>query len=130
MTWTGSGTLLLSKLAWQNAKRNITRSLLVVGLISLASFVVVAVGLMRNVTQPTALARTSGNGGFSHIIETTSSVLGDLNSASFRTDLGLQDDELKQLEPVRYFGFRVQPGEDAGCLNIYQPTKPMLIGAR
>jgi putative ABC transport system permease protein len=122
----------IGRLGWRNAARNRLRSVLTVGLIAFATFVIVAVAAgHRNpaVEQP---AIDSGNGGFTFVAESSQPILFDLNSTAGRDKLGFQidDDETAQeiLSQTTVIPFHVKPGEDASCLNLYQTRLPTILG--
>jgi putative ABC transport system permease protein len=128
----GSGLIGIGRLGWRNAARNRLRSVLTVGLIAFATFVIVAVAAgHRNpaVEQP---AIDSGNGGFTFVAESSQPILFDLNSTAGRDKLGFQidDDETAQeiLSQTTVIPFHVKPGEDASCLNLYQTRLPTILG--
>lgn len=121
----------LTGLALANAARNPHRSLLTTALIAFAAFVIVAVGAgRRNPISETPNMR-SGNGGFSLIAESSLPILFDLNSVSGRQKLELPESGPGSLpEKTRVYAFRVRPGEDASCLNLFQAQLPTLLGAQ
>ncbi len=126
----GSGLSGAARLGTRNAARHRSRSVLSTGLVASATFLIVAIAAgHRNpaVEQPD---RKSGNGGFTLVAESTIPVLYDLNTPEGRGKLGLDDDEsTKILAPVtKTIAFRVNPGENASCLNIYQTSQPTILG--
>jgi hypothetical protein len=52
-------------------------------------------------------------------------IVHDPNGADGREELGLGGHDDVSVEP-----FRVLPGDDASCLNLYQPTSPRVLGVR
>ena len=48
----------------------------------------------------------------------------DPNSPAGREALGLETTEGIAIDP-----FRVLPGDETSCLNLYQPTNPRILGA-
>jgi len=128
-----SGTELtsLTGLAVANAARNPHRSLLTTALIAFAAFVIVAVAAGRRNPVSEIPDMRSGNGGFSLLAESSLPILFDLNSAAGRQKLELPENGSGALPPnTRVFGFRMRPGEDASCLNLFQTQLPTLLGAR
>jgi len=54
----------------------------------------------------------------------------DPNSADGRETLGLVDNGSDApLKDIDFTRFRVRPGDDASCLNLYQPRNPRIVGA-
>ena len=124
--WLRSGTTSLSlrasllatvQMAIRNAVRNSGRSLLSVSLVACACFVIIAVGANRRSTEKEWFKRESGTGGFGLVATSTVPIYEDLKAADFGLSAG-----------KRMYGFRLRPGEDASCLNLYQPEKPRLLG--
>jgi ABC-type antimicrobial peptide transport system permease subunit len=115
----GRGRLPLARLGARNGSRYPARSVLSAGLIASASFVIVTVAVNRHDVSSQEPSRESGDGGFRFIAESDVPIYGgqlDLESA-------------ENSAPVEIVPFRVNPGEDASCLNLYSPTKPTLLGA-
>jgi ABC-type antimicrobial peptide transport system permease subunit len=110
----------LPSLAARNAGRNASRSTLTIGLVASACFLIVAMSAFRQ--QPTE----GGVGGFSLMAESAQPVFVDLNSPTVRTDLW--GGKSGELEGAQIFAWRVQPGDDASCNNLYQATQPRVLG--
>jgi putative ABC transport system permease protein len=113
-------SMRLSTLAVTNARRNPLRSTLTIGLVSVASFLIVAVSAFR-------LAPTEeGTGGFDWVAKSSQPVLEDLSTEKGRLkSLGTSN----QLAPgTVVMPLRFKPGEDASCNNLYQSTQPRALG--
>ena len=52
-----------------------------------------------------------------------------LNTPDGRFELGFSEKASELLSASEIFPFRVLPGEDVSCLNLYQPQKPQILGA-
>ncbi|MFM7056822.1 MAG: FtsX-like permease family protein [Planctomycetota bacterium] len=127
----GGELLSLTGLAIANAARNPHRSLLTTALIAFAAFVIVAVGAGRRNPVSEIPDLRSGNGGFSLIAESSLPILFDLNTPAGRQKLELPETGPGSLpQNTRVFSFRMRPGEDASCLNLFQTQLPTLLGAR
>lgn len=122
------GRAALARLGVRNAGRHPTRSLLTVGLLASAVFVVVAVESFHRDVGQVSLAPNSGTGGFALLAETDVPVFQDLNTSKGRDELNFPDAATETLQDVHFFGFRLRAGDDASCLNLYQPTRPSLLG--
>ncbi len=122
----GAGASALLRLALRNAARNRARSLLTTSLIASAAFVIVAVACGKRNPEQEAPRSDSGNGGFSLVAESSQPVLYDLNSPSGRSKLRMPESPLWSRTHVA--PFRVRPGEDASCLNLYQTQLPTILG--
>ena len=126
----GSQIASLTGLSLANASRNPMRSLLTTALIAFATFVIVAVGAGRRNPVSETPDLKSGNGGFSLVAESSLPILFDMNTAEGRTRLNLNTTPTTTLgEKTSVFGFRMQPGQDASCLNLFQAKLPTLLGA-
>ena len=126
----GSQISSLTGLSLANAARNPQRSLLTTALIAFATFVIVAVGAGRRNPVSETPDLNSGNGGFSLVAESSLPVLFDMNTSDGRTRLNLNTSPATTLpDATQVFGFRMHPGQDASCLNLFQATLPTLLGA-
>ena len=114
----------------QNSKRQPARSLLCAALIGCACFVIVAVGANRrtDLTQNIAQDKASGTGGFALIAEVDVPIYQDFNSKEGQFELGFSQADAELLNQARFIPLRVLPGEDASCLNLYQPESPRVLG--
>src|SRR5439155_15494879 len=52
----------------------------------------------------------------------------DSNRPEARDELNLPPDAASTLQDVSFYPFRFRAGEDASCLNLYQPRRPRLLG--
>lgn len=110
----------LTRFALRNAGRNSTRSLLSMGLTAAAAFLIVAVSAFR------LAPSESGSGGAQLVAESSEPILHDLNSEKGRTTL--LGDKAMELAGSDVFPFRVRPGDDASCRNLYRSTQPRILG--
>ncbi len=110
-----------------NAGYRAGRSLSCVALIAGATFVIVSLEAFRQSPATAAADRRSGTGGFALAAESTLPLAYDLNGADGRTAVGLQDD-LAGFRALGFTQFRVRPGDDTSCLNLYAPQEPRLLG--
>ena len=116
----------------RNGGRFRGRSVLTVTLLALATFVVVAVGTLRHGAGSQPVAKDTGNGGFAVVAETTLPLYQSLDDPDVRYDELLLTDDTEQIftsQDVRTTAFRVRPGDDTSCLNVYQPRDPTLLAA-
>jgi ABC-type antimicrobial peptide transport system permease subunit len=116
----GKGGSVLAQLAARNAGRNAGRSLATVALMGAASFLIVAVSSFR--LDPT----DEGIGGFDLLAESSEPIVLDLNSPKGRREL--LANKAATLDGASVLSFRVKPGDDASCRNLYQPTQPRILG--
>lgn len=124
----GHGTMAVLKLGARNGARHPGRSVLTAGLVACATFVIVAVATNR--VDPTHKEPQfgSGDGGFALIAESDLPVYRDLNSQEGRQALGLPGKYEGLLGSATVYQLRLRPGEDASCLNVYQPSNPTILG--
>ncbi|MBI1827625.1 MAG: ABC transporter permease [Planctomycetes bacterium] len=120
----GFGSLM--KLAARNAVRHRGRSLLTVCLFASATFLIVSLESIRSDANEEADSKNSGTGGFNLIAESTVPILVDLNNARAREDLGIN--ALGNDGDLTFVPFRLRPGDQSSCLNLYQPRKPRILG--
>jgi ABC-type lipoprotein release transport system permease subunit len=120
----GRGWWSVSRLGWRHAADRPGRSVLVVAVIAAATFILISVDAFRRPATPPG-DRRSGVGGYTAQVELLVPLAHDPNGPDGREALGLTQFQNTRIEP-----FRVLPGDDASCLNLYQPTTPTILGAR
>jgi putative ABC transport system permease protein len=125
----GTGWWTVSRLGFRNATYRPGRSVLCIALIASAAFIVVSVDTFRHrETAATVRDTKSGNGGFPLLAESLVPLVHDPNTKEGRDNLNLAGDEAASgLTNVAFTRFRVRPGDDASCLNLYQPRDPKII---
>ena len=108
----------IGQLGARNGGRNPTRSVLSAALVACASFMIVTVAMNRHDVSSTEPAFDSGDGGFRLIAEANVPLFKD------RIDeFASGESDAMDIIPLR-----IRAGEDASCLNLYQPTEPTLAG--
>jgi ABC-type antimicrobial peptide transport system permease subunit len=118
----GSGWWTIARLGFRNATYRPGRTVLCITLIASAAFIIVAVDAFRR-SGAAATDRKSGTGGFPLLAESLLPVVHDANTPEGRESLNLDND----LQDVRFVNFRVRPGDDTSCLNLYQPRNPKIV---
>jgi ABC-type antimicrobial peptide transport system permease subunit len=118
----------LARLGVRNAARHPVRSLLTVGLLASAVFVVVAVESFHRDASQISMSRDGGTGGFALMAESNVPLYQDLNTGDGRRDLNIQDPDASFWRDVHISPFRLRRGDDTSCLNLYRPTRPSLLG--
>ena len=115
----------------KNSGRHPGRSMLCAALVGCACFVIVAVGANRHVERKhrSTPQKESGTGGFTLVAESDIPLHHDLNSQEGRFELGFSESDSDTTTETQIFPFRLLPGEDASCLNLYRPQKPRILGA-
>jgi putative ABC transport system permease protein len=124
----GSGRPGLARLGVRNAARHPSRSLLTAGLLASATFLVVAVESFYRDPGKDFLDIHSGSGGFSLLAESDLPIYQDLNTAKGLDELNFPARARANLQGVTFYPFRLHGGDDASCLNLYQPKQPRLLG--
>lgn len=122
---------VLFRFAARNAARNPGRSVLTVGLVASAAFLIVAMSAFRIDSSQIAIEKESGNGGFSLVASTDLPLLVDPNrfaDPEVQQQLNLSPEDATQLAGSQMFLLRVKPGDDASCLNLYQTRQPRVLG--
>ena len=120
-----SGWWAISRLGTRYASYRPGRSVLSAAVIACATFILIAVGAFRKDSNDVDAGEQSGVGGYSVIVDTLIPVIHDPNTSQGREALNLAS----LTEDVRIEPFRVLPGDDASCLNLYAPKNPRIIAA-
>ncbi len=114
-------TIGLQRMAQMNLARNKGRSLTVVILFALGTFIVVSTGSNKLDLFANAQDKSSGTGGFMYFAETTMPVLYNLNDEEKRAEEGIYED-------FTAVQFRKVEGDDASCLNLNRTSQPAILG--
>ena len=109
------------RFALKNAARQPGRSKACVTTISLACCIIVAVGANRHDAPPETE--------YAFVAESALPLHHSLSTPDGRFELGFSEKDSELLNASEIFPFRVLPGEDVSCLNLYQPQKPQILGA-
>jgi putative ABC transport system permease protein len=120
----GHGTWAVARLGFRSAAFRPARSVLSASLIASAAFVIVAVDAFRRGGGEITGDAKSGTGGYALLAQSQLPIVENPNDAKARESLGLST-----AGDVAFARFRVRPGEDASCLNLYRPTNPTIVGA-
>ncbi len=109
-----------SSLASSNAKRAPMRSILAIGLVAIASFLILSMSLFQ------ASPNEAGTGRFAFIGKSSQAIHYDLgNAARQREILGAKAASLSSFD---FVPLRVRGGDDASCNNLYQASEPQVLG--
>jgi len=125
-TIAGHGTSSMMRMGFRNATERPSRTVLCIALVAAAAFIIVSVDAFRRDAGDADPGRDSGTGGYTLMGESLLPIVRNLNDQGEREEMGLIDDELKNVRMTR---FRLRPGDDASCLNLYQPKNPRILGA-
>ena len=111
----------MNSLSGKNLRRNRNRSLTVVILFALGTFLVVSTGANRQDLFSGAYNKNSGAGGFHFFAQTSVPVLFDLNDNARRLTEGIAGD----FSAVQFHRIA---GDDASCLNLNRISNPAILG--
>lgn len=114
-------TLSTVKLSLRNISRNPLRSLSIIVLLSLGSFILVVTASNRNNYIINISDKTGGTGGFSFFAETTVPILLNLNEESTQRKYGINN-------KIDFVQFLSVYDDDASCLNLNQVINPRILG--
>jgi len=124
----GGGWLPIMRLGFRNATHRPGRSVLCIALIAAATFIIVAVDAFRRDANAVSTDKKAGTGGYALLAESLLPIAHDPHGAEGREALTLSgQEEAATLEGVAFTRFRVRPGDDASCLNLYEPRNPRII---
>jgi putative ABC transport system permease protein len=119
----GSGWQPVSRLGFRYARYRPGRSVLSMAVIASATFILISVDAFRRGEGVDDAGPRSGVGGYAVFVETVLPVVGDVNSRAARDSMNLFD-----LDPaITFEPFRLLPGDDASCLNLYEPRNPRIL---
>jgi len=121
----GRGWQPVSRLGLRNATYRPGRSVLSVAVIASATFILISVDAFRRDEGAPTTDPRSGVGGYSLLVDTLLPIINDPNTPEGRDALNLFD-----LESVTFEPFRLLPGDDASCLNLYEPRNPRILAPR
>jgi hypothetical protein len=118
----GKGWTALIRIGMRNASQRPGRSVLAIAVIASAAFIVISVDAFRRGRVDPADPK-SGTGGYPLLVDLMLPLVHDPNGRDGREALGIAD------AGATIVPFRLLPGEDASCLNLYQPVNPRILGA-
>jgi hypothetical protein len=114
-------------LAFRNLRYRPARSLFSIALIAAATFIIVSVDAFRQVDHGTPMDKKSGTGGFALQAESLLPIVFNLNKPDGRSALNLEVLNKPEFRKTKIYPFRLRPGDDASCLNLYQPRNPRIL---
>jgi hypothetical protein len=113
----------------RNGARHPGRSVLTAGLVASATFLIMAVTAFHHAPRDRPPEKFSGDGGFALVAESDVPLHHDLNTPAGREALSISQMAAAQLSGAHVVPFRLRPGDDTSCLNLYAPDKPRILGA-
>jgi ABC-type lipoprotein release transport system permease subunit len=121
----GHGWIPMARLGARNATYRPGRSVLAIAVMASATFMLISVDAFRRDAGILETDRHAGVGGYALLVESLIPIVHDPNTREGRATLGLSTLEAATIEP-----FRVLPGDDASCLNLYEPKNPRIVAPR
>jgi putative ABC transport system permease protein len=121
----GRGWRAVSRLGLRSTAYRPGRSVLSISVVAAATFILISVDAFRRDVNVAQGDKQSGLGGYALLVETLLPIAHDPNTQEGRQSLNLGD-----LENVTFEPFRVRPGDDASCLNLYAPQNPRIVAPR
>lgn len=119
----------LSGLAIRSAAANRGRSLMILGLLACAGFIVItAAANTRDFSRTDYTRRDSGSGGFALRAMSSLPIHYDLASPAGRANLGFSPEDEAAMRGAKIFPFLMSSGDDVSCLNISKPASPVMLG--
>jgi putative ABC transport system permease protein len=122
----GRGNLL--RMALRNGARNPGRSTLCIALMASAVFLIAAVSAFHLDATGTAQSSAGGTFGYAGVAQSDQPIYQNLNTSEGRSQLGFSPQDEQQLAGCEIVSLRVNAGDDASCLNLYQPRQPRILG--
>ena len=116
-----SADLTFNLLRQRNRSQNIGRSLTVLILFAMGTFLVISTGANRSNILSDDSAKKSGTGGFKFFAETSVPVLFSLNDKDQRIKEGI-------VTSFNAAEFSKIDGDDASCLNLNRASNPTILG--
>lgn len=122
----GHGWTAVSRLGIRSSSFRPGRAVLSVAVMASATFILISVDAFRRDGAVDVRDRRSGTGAYPLMIETLLPIVHDPNTQQGRDTLNLFD-----LDPaVTFEPLRLLPGDDASCLNLYEPRSPRILAPR
>lgn len=119
----------LARLAMRSAAANRGRSLLVLGLLAGAGFIIVAVAAnVRDFSRLDVHRKDSGAGGFALRAISTVPLPVDISTAAGREHLGFSPEDEALFKDVSIYPLLYNGGDDISCLNLAVAQKPRVLG--
>jgi putative ABC transport system permease protein len=115
------GRVGISNLVFQNLRQNRSRSLMVIILLAIGTYLVVSTGMNRKDFFAKLADKQSGTGGFLFWAESTVPILHNLNDLQYRQEQGFVED-------FKVVQFHAAQGDDASCLNLNRIANPRVLG--
>jgi hypothetical protein len=120
----GRGVPALARLGFRGAAFRPARSVLSAALVASATFILVSVDAFRRGGEELTNDPRSGTGGYALLAQSEIPIVHNPDAPAGREALLM---DAPALAGVRFTRFRMRPGEDASCLNLYRPGTPAIV---
>jgi putative ABC transport system permease protein len=120
----GRGGWTVSRLGFRGASFRPARSVLSAALVAAAAFIIVSVDAFRRDGGELTRDTQSGTGGYVLLAQSEVPIVPNPDTKAGRDALLVQSPELERASFTR---FRLRPGNDVSCLNLYRPSSPTII---
>jgi ABC-type antimicrobial peptide transport system permease subunit len=120
----GHGVWAVARLGFRGAAFRPARSVLSAALVASAAFIIVSVDAFRRGGGELTQDTRSGTGGYVLLAQSEVPIVHNPDSAAGRDALVVQSADFARASFTR---FRLRPGEDVSCLNLYRPGNPTII---
>jgi hypothetical protein len=110
-----------SSFAASNAKRAPLRSILAIGLVAIASFLILSMSLFQSAPDE------AGTGRFTFLAKSAHAIHKDLGKLAYQREI-VGNEKAMMLQGWDVVPFRVRGGDDASCNNLYQASEPQVLG--
>ena len=122
-----TGTLALARLGMRNAGRRLSRSVLTMGLLGFATFILVTVAAFRHGPPQNTSDLTSGSGGYTMILRSDIPLPADPSTLAGRRLMGIRNAQGDMWNRVRFTPLHRHAGQDTSCLNLTRVTAPTIV---
>ena len=120
----GRGVWAVSRLGFRSASFRPGRTVLCAALVAAAAFIIVSVDAFRRGGGELTPDPKSGTGGYALLAQSEVPLVHNPNEPAGREALLVRAPELAT---ATFSRFRLRPGEDASCLNLYRPGNPTIV---
>jgi ABC-type lipoprotein release transport system permease subunit len=120
----GRGAWIVARLGFRGAAFRPGRSVLSAALVAAAVFIIVSVGAFRRGGGELTRDTRSGTGGYALLAQSELPIVENPDTKAGREALMIESPELERASFAR---FRLRPGNDVSCLNLYRPSSPTII---
>lgn len=119
----------LGRLALRNASRHRGRSVLTMGLLASATFILILTAAFRQGPPTDTHERRSGAGGYTLIVDAGIPLPAEPGTPDARRLMGFARPDDAIFDGIDFVALPRRPGQDVSCLNLNRPTSPAILAA-